>query len=161
MSSPDTFSPSRRSLTKRTIYAVLAIFFAVLGCIAAVWLIIAVSSRSSSPIAASPPRNTESEPALSFSIEPLKYGTAKWDGSGPGYDGEIQNPSQVWMSKRGFIVFNLSLPQEGSVTVRTRLSSEMLNTVSANPQDSSDVTLYLNGESLGSKRVLPDDRVGQ
>jgi hypothetical protein len=151
-------------MSKRAIYGSISLVFALLGFAALGLLVSYISTpggHTTPRSNLSPPSSTTAESTLSYSLEPLKHAAAHWDGYGPGYDGAIDNPSQVWMSKRGFIVFSLSLPQEGSVTVRTRLSSEMLNTVSANPQNSSDVTLYLNGESLGSKRVIPDDGVGQ
>jgi len=148
-------------MSKRAIYGGISLVFAILGFAALGLLVSYISTLDGDPAPHSNPPSSTAESSLSYSLEPLKYAAAQWDGYGPGYDGAINNPSQVWMSKRGFIVFSVSLPQEGLVTVRTRLSSEMLNSVSANPQDSSDVTLYLNGESLGSKRVVPDDSVGQ
>ena len=93
----------------------------------------------------------------------FSYRSTAWSEYGPGYTGSDQlHARNIWMRAKGYITYAASLPNLSgeNVVVFTRLSSELTNTTSTDPQYSSDVTLLINGQIEGQRTVIPDDEIG-
>lgn len=101
----------------------------------------------------------KAEEGGTFIIPQQDFTDASWDGKGPKF--ERKPYIHLWMSRIGQIDYSISLPKAGKAVITARLSSEMADSFSTNPQDASDVILYVNGKQYETKRVIPDNGKGQ